>query len=295
MGKGKEEAMAGNAWKWVVGCGIGCVAVLIIIAALAAAGFILVRDVVQEVQKTEQGMEAVTEQFGRVVEFRPDPDGAIRPERVAVFLAVRQDLAETRAELERTMALLDSSENAEPSGGRGGALGKLRAGFGILPMVMGFYNARSEALLEQGMGLGEYYYIYALAYYSWLGKSPADGPSFRLVGDSDEVRRWEDAVPDDFDVREDRAERILRALNRQTLPMLRNQLADLDAAGGTETEAWREKLRSEIAAMESDTLRLPWADGLPEATAESLRPFRDRLEESYSTPCNALELGLGHD
>lgn len=288
--------MGGNAWKWVLGCGIGCVAVLLIIAVVAAGAFILVRDVVEEAQKTERGMEAVTEQYGRVVEYRPDPDGTVRPERIATFLAVRQDLAEARTELERTMATLEQGGDASSSDERAGMLGKLRAGFGILPMVMGFFNARSEALLGQGMGLGEYYYIYALAYYSWLGKSPADGPAFRLVGDSEEIQRWQQATPDEFDVREDRTRRILRALNRQILPMLRNQLADLDAAGGGEqTAAWRERLRSEIAAMEADTLRLPWADGLPEQTARSLLPFREPLEESYSAPCNALELGLGHD
>lgn len=291
--------MGGNAWKWVLGCGIGCVAVLLILAALVAGGFFVVRDIVQEAEKTQRGMDEVAERFGRVVEFRPDPGGAIRPERIAVFLAVRRDLAEARAELERTMALLERSEDPRQSAGRGGMLGKLRAGFGIVPMVMGFYNARSEALLEQGMGLGEYYHIYSLAYYSWLGKSPADGPPFRLVGDSEEIRRWDResfAVPDDFDVREGRTDRILRALNRQTLPMLRNQLADLDAAGGEEaTQAWREELRSEIAAMEADALRLPWGDGVPERTVESLLPFRDRLEESYSAPCNALEFGLDQD
>jgi len=291
--------MAGNAWKWVLGCGMGCVAVLIIIGALVAGGFFVVRDVVREVEKTQRGMDEVTERFGRVSDFHPAPDGTIASERIAVFLAVRQDLAEARTELERTMALLEKSEDPQPSDQRRGMLGKLRAGFGILPLVMGFYNARTEALLEQGMGLGEYYYVYCLAYYSWLGKSPADGPSFRLVGDSQEVRRWEEGsfpTPDDFDVRESRMERILSALNRQLLPMLRNQLADLEAtAEGAQADAWAERLRSEIAAMETDPLRLPWAGGLPERTEESLLPFRTRLEESYSAPCNALEFGLGQD
>ena len=285
--------MAGNAWKWFLGCGIGCAIVLVILGALAAGSFFFVRDVVGEVQKTQRGMDAVTEQFGRTSEFRPDPDGAIRPERLELFLAVRGSLSETRAELERTLTLLQKEAAPDQDEGRGGMLGKFRAGLGVLPQLIGFYNARSDALLEHGMGLGEYTYIYVLAYYSWLGRSPADGPPFRLVGDSREVRGWDEerwGNADEFDVREDRTERILRTLSRQLLPMLRNQLADLDDAG-----PWREALEAEIAAMEIDSLRLPWADGVPEAVERSLDAFRDRLEQSYSEQCNALEFGMGHD
>ena len=143
------------------------------------------------------------------------------------------------------------------------------------------------------MGLGEYSYIYVLAYYSWMGRSPADGPPFRLVGDSREVRGWDEehwGKVDEFDVREDRMERMLRTVNRQVLPMLRNQLADLDAAG-----PWRQALEAEIAAMEADPLRLPWADGVPEVIERSLAPFHDRLDQSYSEQCNALEFGMSHD
>lgn len=290
--------MAGNAWKWVVGCGIGCVAVLLILAGLGAGSFFFVKGVVEEVEKTQRGMEAVTERFGRPAEFRPDADGAVRPERIEVFLAVRDSLAEGRAEMQQTISLLHEGEQAE--GGEGaGPLGKIRAGIGFLPQLIGFFTARAEALLEHEMGLGEYYYIYALTYYSWMGKSPADGPAFRLVGDSDQARHWDRenfGEADEFEVREERTERILRALHRQVLPMLRNQAEDLRAAGDTDADGpWRQALEAEIAAMESDPLRLPWADGLPPVIERSLEPFRDRLEQSYSEPCNALEFGMGGD
>jgi len=289
--------MAGNAWKWVLGCGIGCVAVLLIVAALGTGGFFLVKGVVDEVEKTERGMEAVTERFGRPAEFHPSPDGRIPAERVETFLAVRDSLAEARQEMERTMSLFDDQQDPD-SGEREGMVDKVRAGIGFLPMMMGFFATRAEAQLEHGMGLGEYYYIYSVAYYSWLGKSLSDGPSFRLFGDYDQTRSWDResfGEADEFEVREERAERTLRAVHGQLLPMLRNQLQDLDAAGGADTAGpWREALAAEIAALEADPLRLPWADGLPATIEAALEPYRDRLEESYSEPCNALEFGLGH-
>jgi hypothetical protein len=291
--------MAGNAWKWLVGCGIGCVAVLLIVAILGGGSFYFLRGVARDLEETQRGMDAVTERFGRPADFRPDPDGAIRPERIELFLDVRGALAETRSELERDFLLLHEGQDGDGDESDGGVVGKIRAGIGLVHKLMAFFTARADALLEHEMGLGEYYYIYSLAYYSWLGHSPADGPPFRLVGDSDQTRSWDGesfGEVDEFEVREERTERILREVRGQLLPMLRNQLEDLDAQGGSDAAGpWREALAAEIAALEADPLRLPWADGLPAVVEESLHPFRDRLEQSYSEQCSSLEFGLGHD
>ena len=83
--------------------------------------------------------------------------------------------------------------------------------------------------------------------------------------------------------------------------MLKNQLAQLASGGeagnpGSDTAAgiaWRERLAAEIAALEADERRLPWADGLPEILEASLRPFRDRLETSYSPMINLFEIYHG--
>ena len=82
---------------------------------------------------------------------------------------------------------------------------------------------------------------------------------------------------------------ILARTNRNLLPMLRNQLADL---GDDERDPWRRSIAEEIEAMESDRYRLPWRDGFPEPLERSLEPYRGRLDESYSPLCNPLEAGL---
>ena len=53
----------------------------------------------------------------------------------------------------------------------------MRTGAGAIPRLAEFERNRADALLEHRMGLGEYWYIYSLAYYSWLKKDPGDGPS----------------------------------------------------------------------------------------------------------------------
>jgi hypothetical protein len=138
------------------------------------------------------------------------------------------------------------------------------------------------------MGPGEYVYIYVVSYYAWLGKSPADGPPFQLTGDDQDTDTW-----DEFEVRDERAERIRRTLNRQVLPMLRRQLNGVapDAAENATMGRWRQTLAAEVAALESDSYRLPWEDGVPDVVRVSLEPYRERLEASYSSLCNALEIG----
>jgi len=49
---------------------------------------------------------------------------------------------------------------------------------------------------------------------------------------------------------------------------------------------------AEIGALEGDVHRLPWQDGLPEIIESSLQPYRDRLDNSHSAMCNALEIGV---
>mgnify|MGYP007044783558 CR=1 FL=1 len=95
---------------------------LLALAIVVGGLFYTAKGLIEEVEKTQRGMDAVTERFGRPAEFRPDADGAIRPERIEIFLAVRDSLAEGRAEMERTIALLQEGEEAGGERG-GGALG----------------------------------------------------------------------------------------------------------------------------------------------------------------------------
>jgi hypothetical protein len=163
----------------------------------------------------------------------------------------------------------------------------------LLPRVIDFVSARSEALLEVGMGPGEYMYVYSVAYYSWLGKSPADGPSFTLVGD-DGDNQGRQVGQDEFDVREERREMVLTRVNETILPMLRRQLEAAAETPGADPR-WREQLAAEIEAMESDPFRIPWRDGVPEPIAKSLEHYRRELESSYSALCNPLEVVPGSE
>jgi hypothetical protein len=72
--------------------------------------------------------------------------------------------------------------------------------------------------------------------------------------------------------------------------MARNQLEALNMGAGTEED--RLRLEAEIAAMETEPLRLLWETGLPDPIRQSLEPYRGQLEASYDPMVNILESGM---
>lgn len=283
-----------TASKWLIGCGIGCGVVILLLVFAGVGSYFFVKNIVNGFEETEAIADDLTERYGGIKDFCPDPGGAIGPERVEAFLSVRNSMEPAKEKLESSIIILSDEEREnqfreEPSPG---VLTKIKTGFGIIPLIAEFYTRRNQALLDAEMGLGEYYFIYVVSYYSWLGKSPGDGLEYNLVDEDDEKRGvyWRRRRNEDL---EDRQDDVLKQLNRQILPMLKNQVAKLTHIDVSPIrDPWREMLAAEIEAMEADRFRLLWQDGLPDVLEASLKPFRGRLEVSYSKVLNALEMAL---
>jgi hypothetical protein len=291
-----EAKSRSSTQKWLIGCGIGCGVIIVILIALGISGFFFIRNIVHEFHDMETLEDTLTEKYGRMKEFSPEPDGSIPAQRMEAFLSVRDDFALVREEMESSLITLSEEKGTEeielarPKSRPRNVFHMIRLGIGIIPQIAEFFKSRNQALLDNGMGLGEYYYIYVVAYYSWLGKSPEDGPPFRLVGRDEERDFWDE---DEEEILEMRRDRILRRIHRLILPMLRNQLEDLRTQQLPRvSEVWLERLKDEIDAMEADRFRLPWQDGLPQTLESSLSPYRGRLEASYSKMANALEVAF---
>ncbi len=283
-----------TASKWLIGCGIGCGVVILLLVFAGVGGYFFVKNIVEGFEETEAIADDLTERYGGIKDFCPDPGGAIGPERVEAFLSVRNSMEPAKEKLESSIIILSDEEREsqfkeEPTPG---ILTKIKTGFGIIPLIAEFYTRRNQALLDAEMGLGEYYFIYVASYYSWLGKSPGDGLEYHLVDDDDEKRGvyWRRGRNEDLD---DRQDDVLKQLHRQILPMLKNQVAKLTRIDVSPIrDPWQETLAAEIEAMETDRFRLLWQDGLPDVLKASLKPFRGRLEVSYSKVLNALEMAL---
>jgi hypothetical protein len=288
-----DEQRESKIYRWMKIGGIGCAAAVLIFVGLLVAGIQVLRTSLTGFEQADSVLETVEEELGPIEGFRADPRGVIGSDRVEAFLTARESITPARDDMEHTLALLGGDEAAE-SPMPAVSVRRFVAGVGLLGDVAHFLHQRNQAMLDAEIGLGEYYYIYTLAYYSWLGKSPDDGPTFRLVGDRGYVlESLENLDEPEADVRAYRMKMAQESLNRLFTPVLREQLSAVD---GRETEgddeSWREALAAEIEAMEADARRLPWQDGLPPVIESSLTPYRDRFEASYAAMCNALEIGL---
>jgi hypothetical protein len=250
--------MAERSRGWLKGCAIGC-GVLALVPILGLL-IVSVRTCVplRSASRAQARLEAL---FGPPESFVPPPDGVVPAARIQAFLVVRRSLAEVcqHAEaMQQQMQRVEKLDGADSPSGREVAgttkgLGEVAAG--IAPLIAELFEQRNHALLEAGMGLGEYSYIFALAYREQLlGESIrevlfcADGPV---------------------------APEVLAALRA----MLSHQLEASTSEERNEGE--HRSLEREIRAMEADPQRLPWQDGLPDAIEVSLAPHRALLDAAY--------------
>ncbi len=278
--------------KWLLGLGIGCGGLIVLGIIIGIFGYFFVRNMGQGFRDSEAMVKTLETKYGRPEAYVPDPRGAIEADRIEAFLAAREAMAPSRKAVEASFEDLVKAQKDREAEGRSArnAFQAVRTGMQMIPQVADFLRARAQALLDKEMGVGEYVYIYSVAYYSWLKKSPEDGPGIGNLGVG--LVRSEGPNQDALEMNRDM---ILRRLHRTVLPMLENQLARLKAnpaGGGPAGDAWAAALEAEVKAMSADRFRIPWQDGLPETLARPLRPFRERLEASYSGMTNIFELAF---
>jgi len=290
--------MAGTGKKWALGCGIGCGIFLLIGALVVGGGIFAGKRIAGRADQMEASFEQVQAEYGDPSDYSPAADGRIPADRLETFLAVRADMAETRDKLATDFLILD--------GEQGGTIDKIKAGIRFVPGLFDFIEDRNRVLLEQGMGQGEYQYIYALAYYGVMHMDPGDGPGFAMSGDDDNPSdggwRFESDMgsEDEEDVRENRAREVRKVVNTFQAQATRNQLETLETEfgdlEGLERDAWRAQLEAELESMESEHLKFLWEDGAPDHVSDSVQMFLTRLEESYDPMTSILEMGLiNHD
>jgi hypothetical protein len=267
--------------NWLLGCGLGCAGLLAVIVIIIVWGISLGRDARRGFDTAEATRKILEEKFGAPGDFVPAADGSIPAVRLEIFLAVREATQEYRTDIIHFFSGIPMNEgtgrelDAKPLGEKIGTIFQgMRSVVGMSEDIGHLLEARNQALLDNGMGLGEYTYLYVLAYYSWLGHSPGDGPG-KNANTSYVMLRSQSQR------------------HRDLIGILSNQLDSLADSGDTEEwKQWRSDLAVEIEEMKHSEGRVPWKDSVPRKTAESLQPFRDRLEQTYSPITNPFELSL---
>jgi hypothetical protein len=225
-------------------------------------------------QRAVEAREVLDERYGPQDGFTPPPDGAVPSDRMEAFLSVRERLigpcarlTESRAAIQRVESF-DGTEDLpeDPS-----LIALLEGGVAALGLEQRrgeLFRARNQALLDAGMGQGEYTYIFAVSYSAHLASwREEDG---RVV--VEELRVYS---------------RVRRLLHE----MLRRQLAAVEAGPPIEDrDAWSVELAAEIARLEEEPRRVPWMEGLPARIEASVEPYRERLDALWCEDAAHLEL-----
>jgi hypothetical protein len=292
--------------KWTLGCGVGCAAAVALVVLLGFSGILFVRSTISEFDEAIAARQRLEERFGPAETYVPPSGGRPSADRLEVFLAVRQDMAPAREAVIRSFSALENEKRAREKRPwlrrLGDGLRMTRTGFGLGVELADFYTARNEALLREGMSLGEYTYLYGLIYYAWLGKLPGE----ELLGPQSEGAVGAAESPERGDEEKARATvRVVwleqqRRLAHRLQILLRNQWSALtatdgpggvsDTTAGSAAAAWRRDLAAELAACDADQQRMPWQDGPPPRVTEGLAPYRERLAAAYSPRTDPFEL-----
>jgi hypothetical protein len=243
--------------NWLVGCGVGCLVVVLIVVVGGVMVFRAGKQVVARFDEVSRSQTELVRLHGGVRDYVPPADGRLASGRVETFLRVQDAIAAEAVELAAHAETLRELEEGGSRGPRALVHG-VRSVIGLGKAVGAYLEARNAALLAEGMGFGEYSYLYAIVYHAYLDRDLR--PVFSLHD------------------QEDLGPRYVR-LQVHFRAWLQSQREAAAAAG--EDAAWLNALDDEILALSVSDLRVPWRDGLPERTAAVLAPYRDRIEASF--------------
>jgi hypothetical protein len=257
-----EEKTWGCLKQTAVGCGV-----LMVIAI--AIPFVLGVMMMGPFKRAVDDRHAIEEEFGPQEAYVPPPSGVPSADRIEVFLGIRRSFAEPCADLTQAekqmqkMETFDDKDEVDRMEVMREVFSLTKSMMGVGPVLGHFYEIRNQSLLDAGMGLGEFTYIFAVAYNDRLLDEPEGEQLFGPTATNRRVRR-------------------------ALLAMLESQLEVLQSEGGGDAEIGA--LGAEIAAMKEDERRIPWQDGIPPAITEALAPFRAELDELYCPAMAPLEL-----
>ncbi|MBD3868150.1 MAG: hypothetical protein IFK94_08490 [Acidobacteria bacterium] len=258
--------MSGKATRWLKGCGCTLAVLLVVgVIALVVGSMTMIRPLREAIETREQ----LDLKYGSQSDYTPPADGAIPRDRLEQFLTMRRELMEICGRFEEAYESLEAmerfdSQDTAPNGEvLRAAFKAARGAFGLAPAFGDFIQARNQTLLDHGVGLGEYTYIYSMAYGSSLLDIQEDG----------DVTRMQVHV----------SRRVLDVLQ----DMLERQLDQVEPGS-----AWADTLKAEVDRLEGSGWSVPWINGLPPTIDASLAPFRTDLEEQFCRYTVDLELAV---
>jgi len=283
--------MAKKSSRILMGCGIGCGAIILILIGLGVSGYLFVKDKFKDFEAVETLSKQLDAEYGPASQFTPSED-TISDAKIAVFLKIRQSVADAAANLsDKSSSIKDKIDEMEHNDDSSvsDVLFLIKQGMGSFPKIAEYLKARNQTMLENNMGLGEYYFIYITSYFSYLKNSPEDGPPFPVMenkGSSSGIHVEVKTSSGRKNSIKYRGMIITGYIQDMVVPMLKRLLKK-----GVNNQELADAIKQELVLIDKDSSRLPWQDGLPAKWLKVLEKHKIALENSYYKVTNPIELG----
>ncbi|MDD3556949.1 MAG: hypothetical protein PHW27_00075 [Melioribacteraceae bacterium] len=282
--------MAERSSKIATGCGIGCGVVAIIIIVVGVLVYNYVKDTVQNVEQIEEISKTLTEKFGREEDFVPVFEQPKFEERLNLFLNLRDTLNIRSTKFyENFSELVDTISGEKKDKNFWESIGLINTGISVVPEMIKYYSNRNTLLLDYGMSLGEYYFYYIVSYFSYLKKSPGDGPPIKIFEDD---HAQQDGVNLDLEVKDEKAEDVIAMRNfdlAQKVNYLFKNFLNNYIQSSADSE-FSQLVKSEYEILNQDRTRIPWEEGLPETLVSIMEEVKEKIESTYVAVINPIEL-----
>lgn len=255
--------------KFLLGCGIVAGAVVVLLIVFGVISYTWFKSQVPNMDQVKESRNALIERYGEREAYVPDLDGRLLPERLELFVSVRESLLTTRSEIGGRLEGFIGRTKGESWKNRSvfqkiiEGMSVAKGGMGLFREATEYIGIRADHLLEAGMGEGEYTYLFCLMAYSWLQWDPEKA----LDTEWFEAHDMMDAL-DEF-----------RSQHRRVfMKQLRNQRRELEAM--TERTPLQEETLQRVSQTLDDVRGddFPYEGNISPEWAKALEPFRGRFE-----------------
>lgn len=238
-----------------------------------------------EADKIDDMQAELHKRFGDRDAFTPPLDGELPLDRIELFVALRESLATRRDDAGSGLVDFVRRAKASESADRTTfqkleqTLKMVHGGTDMVSGIVNYFADLEHRLLDRGMGDGEFAYWYCLTHFAWLQWEP--------LADA-ELEQSLDQLGLLHDVERERSD-LVQLFHRQ----LRNARRALEA------EETRTSGQERMLALVVDELdrgqaerALPFAGRFPPTWAQTLAPYRARLEATLPTGPGGVYLDL---
>ena len=271
--------------KVLIGCAIVAGVFLLLSVGGGFVAYYWFKSQMPDMTQVKDARQELAQRFGRRDEYKPDLDGRLRPERIELFVAVRESLLATRAQIALRAQGFIERASAKPPEARGvvdkfrHGIGMARGGFGLFREGTAYVGERARLLRDAGMGDGEYTWLYGLMSFAWL-----EWDALRELDEDWFAAHDMEEVPEEF----------LGEYRRLFTRQLRNQRRALEAKTPRTAEEDRalERVQAALAAGKNG---FPFQGALPQEWRAVLEPYRARYTATLPhTPGEYLLESVDH-